>query len=521
MTNDSSTHPSSHEPVPAHGDDDAAAGWTTPAPYEAIVKCVGLAKVFRDFWLRSRVRAVDGVDLEVCRGEVFGLLGPNGSGKSTTIKMILGLLYPSSGRIAVFGKRPEDVAIKKQIGYLPEDSNLYPFLNARETLEYYARLFHLDRRHRQRRIDMLLEMVGLEAAQRRPVGHYSKGMQRRIGLAGALINDPQLLILDEPTNGLDPIGTRQIKDLILELSRRQKTVLLCSHLLADVEDVCSRVAIMFGGKIRATGSVDDLLVRQDATTIQVSQIDDETVQRIESLLQDRGQHIEKIQKPRQKLETLFLEIIRQAQAEGVTTSGVRAGGRIAPFLSESEPAAAAVSPKPVDPPQTAPPDKPQKPEDVPQIHDAPPPPSVAAGTPLLKQTLAAVNDTQSPEHAQASSSEDISVIDRLVRGKAAFTPAESPAGNRSDPPQEPPPAEPLPGGPTAVPDRPPVAGQENTASQSQEIVEPSVGDPVGASDSAPQDNAASSPSCEEPDTGFLHAIDNVEPFDPDKDDTPH
>lgn len=310
----------------------ATRSWKTPAPYEAIVKCVGLTKIFRDFWMRQRVRAVDGVDLEVTRGEVLGLLGPNGSGKSTTIKMILGLLYPTAGRIAVFGKRPEDVSTKRLIGYLPEESNLYPFLNARETLDYYGRLFHQERHRRHRRIDMLLEMVGLEAIQRRPVGQYSKGMQRRLGLAQALINDPQLLILDEPTNGLDPIGTRQIKDLILELSRRRKTVLLCSHLLADVEDVCTRIAIMFGGRVRAAGSVQDLLVRQDVTTLRVARMDPAVLQEIESVLQRYGTHIEKVENPRQKLESLFMDIIHQAQAEGQVTSGARVGGKIAPFL---------------------------------------------------------------------------------------------------------------------------------------------------------------------------------------------
>lgn len=303
---------------------------------DAIIRSIGVTKVFRDFWLRQRVRAVDDLDLQVNRGEVFGLLGPNGSGKSTSIKMILGLLHPTSGNIAVFGKRPEHVATKRLIGYLPEETNLYPFLNARETLDYYGRLFGQDRRQRMRRIDMLLEMVGLAAAQRRRVGQYSKGMQRRIGLAGALINDPQLLVLDEPTNGLDPIGTRQIKDLILELSQRGKTILLCSHLLADVEDVCDRVAIMFGGKIRTVGPVDQLLVRQDATLIQVGQLSDKTIQQIESVLQESGQHIEKMEKPRQRLESLFLEIVHQAQTEGQTTSGAKAGGPIASFLKQQD-----------------------------------------------------------------------------------------------------------------------------------------------------------------------------------------
>ncbi len=303
---------------------------------EPIIQCAGLTKTFRDFWLRNRVRAVDHLDLVVRRGEVYGLLGPNGSGKSTTIKMILGLLHPTAGRVAVFGRRPDDVDTKKRIGYLPEESYLYRFLTARETLDYYGRLFHQDRRQRQRRIDMLLEMVGLEAMQRRPVGEFSKGMQRRIGLAQALINDPQLLILDEPTAGLDPIGTRQFKDLILELGRRGKTVLLCSHLLADVEDVCDRLSIMFGGRIRIEGTVDQLLTREDMTTIETGSLDEAVIAELERVLEKHGSHVQRVERPRQKLESLFLEIVHRAQAEGAVTSGAVAGGRIAEFLVNQE-----------------------------------------------------------------------------------------------------------------------------------------------------------------------------------------
>lgn len=308
-----------------------------PGSMHLVIKCMGLTKTFRDFWRRHRVCAVDRIDLEVRRGEVLGLLGPNGSGKTTTIKMILGLLHPTAGRVSVLGKQADDVAVKKLIGYLPEESYLYGFLNARETLDYFGRLFALSRQHRQRRIDMLLEMVGLEAVQRRPVGEYSTGMQRRIGLAQALINDPQLLILDEPTAGLDPIGTRQIKDLILELARRGKTILLCSHLLADVEDVCDRVAIMFGGRIRATGRVDEMLVQQDQTTIHTPRLNEAQIQKVESTLQSLGTHIDKVDHPRQKLEAHFLEVVQQAQAEGLATSGAQAGGGIPGFLVTSSP----------------------------------------------------------------------------------------------------------------------------------------------------------------------------------------
>jgi ABC-2 type transport system ATP-binding protein len=308
---------------------------------DMVIKCAGLTKLFKDFWLRNRVTAVDHIDIEVYRGEVFGLLGPNGSGKSTTIKMILGLLNPTSGRIAVFNKPPSDVSIKKRIGYLPEESYLYRFLNARETLDYYGRLFHQDRRQRQKRIDMLLEMVGLDKAQRRPVGDYSKGMQRRIGLAQALINDPELLILDEPTTGLDPIGTRQVKDLILDLARPRKgkpgkTILLCSHLLSDVEDVCGRVAIMFGGKVRKYGTVDELLIEEGRTTLQTPALTPELIQKIEELLARHGQHIEKVEHPRQKLEGLFLDIVNQALADGLATSGAGMGGKTASFLTDEE-----------------------------------------------------------------------------------------------------------------------------------------------------------------------------------------
>ena len=312
---------------------------TSATPTDAVVRCVGLTKIFRDFWFRNRVRAVDGISLEVRRGEVFGLLGPNGSGKSTTIKLILGLLHPTSGQVAVFGKRPEDVATKKRIGYLPEESYLYRFLNARETLEYYGRLFHLSRAQRQRRIDELLQWVGLEHAQRRPVGEYSKGMQRKIGLAQALINAPELLILDEPTTGMDPVATRQFKDLILRLKRQGHTVLLCSHLLADVEDVCDRVAVMYGGRVQREGTVDELLVQQDMTTIVAEHLDAETIEQVEAVLVRRGKHIEKVDRPRQRLEALFLDIVAQAQARGAVTSGATSGGQFAAFLMQAEPPA--------------------------------------------------------------------------------------------------------------------------------------------------------------------------------------
>ncbi len=199
---------------------------------DVVIETHNLTKVYRDFWGRQKVRALKALDLEVRRGEIFGLLGPNGSGKSTTIKLLLGLLFPTSGRALVFDKDATDVSKNERIGYLPEESYLYKFLNAEETLDFYGRLFNMPTAQRRQRIDELIDMVKLNWARKRQLKEYSKGMTRRIGLAQALINDPELIVLDEPTTGLDPIGTREMKDLILRLRDEGKTVLMCSHLLA-------------------------------------------------------------------------------------------------------------------------------------------------------------------------------------------------------------------------------------------------------------------------------------------------
>ena len=309
-----------------------------------VIQAVGLTKVFKDFWHRARVVAVDHLDVDIYMNEVFGLLGPNGSGKSTTIKMMLGLLYPTRGRISVLGRAPTDVAIKSRIGYLPEESYLYPFLNARETLDYYGQLFQLARRDRRRRVEQLLEMVGLTREARRRVGEYSKGMARRIGLAQAIINDPELLILDEPTTGLDPIGTREIKDLILFLNHeKRKTVLLCSHLLADVEDVCQRVTVLYGGRRQAVGNTQALLSQEDLTQITTDRLSDAAVTSIRRIVEDQEhKQVISIAAPKARLETFFLKTVREAQEARPQTSGVTSGGRIAGFLAESEQAESVV-----------------------------------------------------------------------------------------------------------------------------------------------------------------------------------
>ena len=283
------------------------------ATTEAIVETRNLTKDYRDFWGRQKVRALKALDLEIRRGEIFGLLGPNGSGKTTTIKLILGLLFPTSGEAIVFGRKSTEVAKNERIGYLPEESYLYKFLNAEETLDFYGRLFNMSAQERRKRIDSLIEMVGLGWAKRRQLKEYSKGMTRRIGLAQALINDPEFIVLDEPTTGLDPIGTREMKDLIVDLKNQGKTVLLCSHLLADVQDVCDRIAILYQGELKELGRVDDLLKVQDVTQIRAKGLPTSALEQIQSILAQHDASAT-IDNPRTSLEELFLQIVRDSEA---------------------------------------------------------------------------------------------------------------------------------------------------------------------------------------------------------------
>ncbi|HAQ99749.1 MAG: ABC transporter ATP-binding protein [Limisphaerales bacterium] len=299
---------------------------------DVVISVRGLTKVFKDFWGRPKAKAVNNVDFEVKRGEVFGLLGPNGSGKSTTIKMLLGLLYPTKGHIEVFGHSPRHVATKSRIGYLPEESYLYKYLDSKETLDFFGNLFNLNTPERRKRADQLIEMVGLNNARSRQVGEFSKGMQRRIGLAQALINDPDLVILDEPTAGLDPIGCREIKDLIVALAKRGKTIILSSHLLSDVEDVCDRVVIYYGGRIQAQGTLQDLLVEPDVTRITSPVLKRETMDKvlntIRSEIKDGSVTIDN---PTQNLESYFLGVVAKARASEESTSGALAG-KVADYL---------------------------------------------------------------------------------------------------------------------------------------------------------------------------------------------
>ena len=295
---------------------------------EPIIETRGLKKVFRDFWRRPTVEAVEGLDLSVRRGELFGLLGPNGSGKSTTIKMLLGLLHPTAGEIRVLGAAPHDTRVKSRIGYLPEVSHLHPFLTPRETLMYYASLFGMRRDEAVRRTRELLAMVDLEQAADRAVGRFSKGMARRVGLAQALVNAPELLVLDEPTSGLDPIGCREVKDLVCALAKSGVTVLMTSHLLADVEDVCDRVAILERGVLRAEGKIAELLRQPEAVRFQVEGVDDAAAAALREELERRvGRRVQQ-DYPAMSLEAYFLQVVNR--------EGHARAFEMAPFLSQEQ-----------------------------------------------------------------------------------------------------------------------------------------------------------------------------------------
>jgi ABC-2 type transport system ATP-binding protein len=293
-----------------------------PIDSSEAVHTENLTKVYKDFWGRDKVRALDDLSLTIHRGEVFGLLGPNGSGKSTTIKLLLGLIFPTNGSASILGHRAGGTAINEKIGFLPEESYLYRFLNGEEILKFYGRLFKIDRRTLKRRVPELLDIVGLDAkARKRKLREYSKGMARRIGLAQALINNPELILLDEPTTGLDPIGTREMKDLILSLKQQGKTVLLCSHLLADVQDVCDRITILFRGTtVQPPQNVRDLLQVKNITNIETHGMTDGQIEELRLNLSRMGLNETKVTHPTTTLEDLFMRIVRENSSNGQTAT---------------------------------------------------------------------------------------------------------------------------------------------------------------------------------------------------------
>jgi ABC-2 type transport system ATP-binding protein len=277
----------------------------------AAVHTQGLTKVYKDFWGRPKVTALDNLNLTIERGEVFGLLGPNGSGKSTTIKLLLGLIFPTAGTAHLLGSPAGNTVINSRIGFLPEESYLYKFLNGEETLHFYGKLFKIPRKELRKRVPLLLDTVGLDGPSRkRKLREYSKGMARRIGLAQALINDPDLILLDEPTTGLDPIGTREMKDLIVSLKQQGKTVILCSHLLADVQDVCDRITILFKGKMQTLGEVRDLLQVRDITQIEARGLSAAQIEQVRQFMSTMGAGNAAITHPTTTLEDLFIRIVR-------------------------------------------------------------------------------------------------------------------------------------------------------------------------------------------------------------------
>jgi ABC-2 type transport system ATP-binding protein len=296
---------------------------------EPVIQIRNLTKTYRDFWGRKKVQALNSLSLDVQKGEVFGLLGPNGSGKTTTMKLLLGLLFPTEGEISILGKSASDVSKNERIGYLPEESYLYRFLNAEETLDFYGRLFNITAAERRERTNHLIELVGLQHARRRQLKEYSKGMTRRIGLAQALINNPDLVLLDEPTSGLDPEGTRDMKRMIHELRDQGKTVVMCSHLLSDVQDICDRIAILYGGELKELGRVDDLLKEQHETQLVTSHLKDEAVDEIKAVLEKHNASLKSCGHPTSSLEDLFMKTVQRSKD--------RPGQRYIPS-AESEPA---------------------------------------------------------------------------------------------------------------------------------------------------------------------------------------
>lgn len=268
-----------------------------------------LTKSFGIVSSRMHVRAVDNLSFEIEEGEIFGLLGPNGSGKSTTIKAILGLLKPNCGDCQVFGKPSSEPSSRSAVGYLPEGPFFYRFMSGLELLVYYGQMGGASRKHAGKRALELLERVGLEDAANRRIGGYSKGMLQRIGLAQALINDPRLLILDEPTAGVDPVGAADITRLILEFKSEGRTILLCSHLLSQVEKVCDRVIMLNRGKIILSGEVDALLRRGEIVHT-VSGLSSESLESVRSQIESNGGRLES-ESQRVTLDSLFLAQIRE------------------------------------------------------------------------------------------------------------------------------------------------------------------------------------------------------------------
>ena len=276
-----------------------------------VIDARGLRKEYRAPFGRTRVEAVRGLDLAVARGRIFGLLGPNGSGKTTTILMLLGLLKPTAGYALILGREAGHREARRRTGFLPEETRLFEFLTGVETLHFVGRLFGLGRAERIRRADELLERTGMWEARNRRLATYSKGMARRIGLAQALVAKPELLVLDEPTSGLDPVGNREVRDLLREMAAAGTTILLTSHILGDVADVCDQIAILHRGRKILAGEVSGLLADAGRLVWETNAVNDDQRARIKRVLEEEAVHLYSVRPPRTTLEDLFMQALAE------------------------------------------------------------------------------------------------------------------------------------------------------------------------------------------------------------------
>lgn len=282
----------------------------------------GLTKDFSVTLRGVKLRAVDALDLQVAEGQVYGLLGPNGSGKSTTIKIILGLLDATVGDVKVFGVPAHRVEARRNVGYLPEAPYFYRYLSGRELVRFYARVCGVPAARLKARVDEVIDWVGLSGAADRRVGTYSKGMLQRIGLAQALVHDPKLIVLDEPTAGVDPVGSAEMCELIRKLKHQGKTVLITSHLLAQIEDVCDRVAILDRGRLIVEGSLLDLVGQRDRQALIVDPLPAADLEALKVWLADRGHSLAAVEQPRARLDELFLRKVSRPGRPGSASAGV-------------------------------------------------------------------------------------------------------------------------------------------------------------------------------------------------------
>ena len=290
-------------------------------PQEPAIRIEGLTKDFPVGIFGVKLRAVEELDLEVGHNQIYGLLGPNGSGKSTTIKVILGLLQASTGRCSIYGQPSHRVEARRSVGFLPEAPYFYRYLTGRELVRYYARICGVLRGGLDDAVDSVIGLVGLAEAADRRVGTYSKGMLQRIGLAQAIVHDPQLVILDEPTAGVDPIGAAAIADIVRELKRRGKTILLSSHLLAQIEGLCDRVAILHRGRLVREGRIEDLVQEKDADALIVRGLSAAGRAAVEEAITAQGGELARVEKPRLSLDALFLDEVRERESKRRPTTG--------------------------------------------------------------------------------------------------------------------------------------------------------------------------------------------------------